>query len=56
MAITVLVSHRFSTVQMADLIVFIEAGHAVEVGRHDDLLAAGGRYAELFALQAAGYR
>jgi ATP-binding cassette, subfamily B, bacterial len=54
-AITVLVSHRFSTVQMAQLIIFIEAGHAVEVGSHDELVAAGGRYAELFALQAAGY-
>jgi ABC-type multidrug transport system fused ATPase/permease subunit len=52
----VLVSHRFSTVRMADLIVFIEAGRAVEAGGHDELLAAGGRYAELFGLQAAGYR
>ena len=51
-----LVSHRFSTVQMADLIIFIEAGQAVEVGRHAELIAAGGRYAELFALQAAAYR
>jgi ATP-binding cassette subfamily B protein len=55
-AITVLVSHRFSTVQMADLIIFIESGHAVEVGSHADLLAAGGRYAELFTLQAAAYQ
>jgi ATP-binding cassette subfamily B protein len=55
-AITVLVSHRFSTVQMADLIVFVEAGHAVEVGSHAALLAADGRYTELFNLQAAGYR
>jgi ATP-binding cassette subfamily B protein len=55
-AITVLVSHRFSTVRAADLIVYLEAGHAAEIGTHDDLLAAGGKYAELFELQAAGYR
>jgi ATP-binding cassette subfamily B protein len=55
-AVTVLVSHRFSTVQMAQLIIFIEAGQAVEVGSHASLVAAGGRYAELFALQAAGYQ
>jgi ATP-binding cassette subfamily B protein len=55
-AITVLVSHRFSTVQMADLIVFLERGQAVEAGSHEALLAAGGRYAELFHLQADGYR
>jgi ATP-binding cassette, subfamily B, bacterial len=55
-AITVLVSHRFSTVQMADLIIYIEAGHAVEAGSHEQLMATGGRYAELFAVQAAAYR
>ena len=55
-AITVLVSHRFSTVQMADLIIFIEAGQAVEVGSHERADGGGGRYAELFALQAAAYR
>ncbi|HVV21280.1 MAG TPA: ABC transporter ATP-binding protein [Pseudonocardiaceae bacterium] len=55
-AVTVLVSHRFSTVRMADLIIFVESGHAVEFGSHEELLAAGGRYAELFDLQAAGYR
>jgi ATP-binding cassette subfamily B protein len=54
--ITVLVSHRFSTVRMADLIIYVEAGRAAEVGSHDELLATGGRYAELFALQAQGYR
>jgi ATP-binding cassette, subfamily B, bacterial len=54
--ITLLVSHRFSTVRMADLIVYLEAGHAVEAGSHDDLMAAAGRYAELFTLQAEGYR
>ncbi|HEY3632482.1 MAG TPA: ABC transporter ATP-binding protein [Jatrophihabitantaceae bacterium] len=55
-AITVLVSHRFSTVLMADLIVYLEDGHAVEVGSHAELLGRGGRYAELFELQAAAYR
>jgi ATP-binding cassette subfamily B protein len=55
-AVTVLVSHRFSTVRMADLIIFVEAGHAIEFGSHEDLLARGGRYAELFDLQVAGYR
>jgi ATP-binding cassette subfamily B protein len=55
-AVTVLVSHRFSTVRMADLIIFVESGSAIEFGSHDDLLARGGRYAELFDLQAAGYR
>ncbi|HTC69232.1 MAG TPA: ABC transporter ATP-binding protein [Acidothermaceae bacterium] len=54
--ITVLVSHRFSTVRMADLIIYVEAGRAAEVGSHEELLATGGRYAELFALQAEGYR
>ena len=53
--VTVLVSHRFSTVRMADLIIFVDKGHAVEAGHHEDLLAAGGRYAELCALQAAAY-
>jgi ATP-binding cassette, subfamily B, bacterial len=54
--ITVLVSHRLSTVQMADLIVYLEDGRIVESGGHDELVAAGGRYAELFALQASAYR
>lgn len=45
-----------STVRMADLIIFVEEGRAVESGRHEDLLAAGGRYAELFALQAAAHQ
>jgi ATP-binding cassette subfamily B protein len=54
--ITVLVSHRFSTVRMADLIVVLHRGRVEEFGTHEDLLAAGGRYAELFELQARAYR
>jgi len=54
--ITLLVSHRFATVRMADLIVYLEEGHATEAGTHDELVAGGGRYAELFTLQASGYR
>jgi len=53
--ITVLVSHRFSTVRMADVIVVLHDGRIEEQGSHDDLLAAGGRYAELFRLQASRY-
>ena len=53
---SVFVSHRFSTVRMADLIVVLADGGVAEVGSHADLLAAGGRYAELFALQARAYR
>ena len=52
----VLISHRFSTVRMADRILVIENGQFVEIGSHEELLARGGRYAELFQLQAAGYR
>jgi ATP-binding cassette subfamily B protein len=54
--VTILVSHRFSTVHMADQIVVVEDGKVAEVGTHDELLAAGGTYAELFTLQAAAYR
>jgi ATP-binding cassette, subfamily B, bacterial len=54
--ITILVSHRFSTVRMADLIVVLDGAHVVEVGSHPDLMAAGGQYAELYDLQAAAYR
>ncbi|TDO33927.1 ATP-binding cassette subfamily B protein [Kribbella sp. VKM Ac-2527] len=54
--VTVLVSHRFSTVRMADLIVVMHNGRVEEVGSHEDLLAAGARYAELFELQARAYR
>jgi ATP-binding cassette, subfamily B, bacterial len=55
-AVTVLVSHRFSTVRMADLIVVVADGRVAELGSHTELMAAGGRYAELFALQAHAYR
>lgn len=54
--LTILVSHRFSTVRMADLIVVMDGARVVEFGTHDDLVAAGGQYAELFAIQAAAYR
>jgi ATP-binding cassette subfamily B protein len=52
----VIISHRFSTVRMADRILVLEAGRIEEIGTHEQLLAAGRRYAELFELQAAGYR
>ncbi len=54
--ITILVSHRFSTVRMADLIVVLDGAHLVEAGTHEDLLARGGAYAELYGIQAAAYR
>jgi ATP-binding cassette, subfamily B, bacterial len=52
----VIISHRFSTVRMADRIVVLDEGRVVEEGAHEDLVARGGLYAELFALQAEGYR
>jgi len=52
----VLISHRFSTVRMADHILVLEHGKILEQGSHEQLLAKGSRYAELFELQAAGYR
>ena len=54
--ITILVSHRFSTVRMADLIVVLDGARVVEVGSHEELMAKGGSYAELYGIQAAAYR
>jgi ATP-binding cassette subfamily B protein len=54
-AVTMLVSHRFSTVRMADVIVVVEGGQVREVGSHDELMARGGLYAELFTLQSSAY-
>lgn len=51
----VLISHRFSTVRMADVILFLEHGQRLEMGSHEELLELDGKYAELFHLQAAGY-
>lgn len=55
-AVTVLVSHRFSTVRMADLIVVVAGGRIEQAGSHDELMAAGGLYAELYRVQAESYR
>ncbi|MFB6455824.1 ABC transporter ATP-binding protein [Chitinophaga sp. Hz27] len=52
----VLISHRFSTVRMADRILVLEKGQMIELGSHEELLEKNGRYAELFHLQAAGYQ
>jgi ATP-binding cassette subfamily B protein len=54
--ITILVSHRFSTVRMADLIVVLDGSRVAEVGTHEELIAKGGQYAELYGIQAAAYR
>ena len=54
--ITVLVSHRFSTVRMADLIVVIDGARVVETGTHDELMQRAGLYADLYSLQASAYR
>jgi ATP-binding cassette, subfamily B, bacterial len=54
--ITILVSHRFSTVRMADLIVVLDGARVVEVGTHEALMAKGGQYSELYGIQAAAYR
>jgi ATP-binding cassette subfamily B protein len=55
-SITLLVSHRFSTVRMADLILVLDGARLVEAGSHEDLMARRGQYAELYAIQAAAYR
>jgi ATP-binding cassette, subfamily B, bacterial len=52
----VVISHRFSTVRMADRIVVLGGGKVIEQGTHEALVTAGGLYAELFEMQAAGYR
>ncbi len=52
----VLISHRFSTVRMAERILVLQGGELIDQGTHDELVARGGLYAELFGLQAAGYR
>ena len=52
----ILISHRFSTVRMADRIVVIQEGRIAEIGSHHDLLNQGGIYGQLFSLQAEGYR
>ena len=53
---TVLVSHRFSTVRMADVIVVLDGARVLEVGSHADLMAPGGRYAELYGIQSDAFR
>ncbi len=53
---TILISHRFSTVRMADQIIVLRDGTVVEQGSHEELMAQGGQYAQLFTLQAQGYR
>jgi ATP-binding cassette subfamily B protein len=55
-AITILISHRFSTVRMADLIVVLSGTKVAEVGTHDELMAKRGQYAELYGIQAKAYR
>lgn len=52
----VIISHRFSTVRMADTILFLELGKRLEMGSHEELMQLNGKYAELFALQARGYQ
>ena len=52
----IVISHRFSTVRVADRIAVLAGGHLSELGTHDQLMAVGGRYARLFELQAVGYR
>jgi ATP-binding cassette subfamily B protein len=54
--ITILVSHRFSTVRMADLIVVLDGARVIETGTHDQLMARDGRYADLYRIQARSYQ
>ncbi|HMB82062.1 MAG TPA: hypothetical protein VKI43_18430, partial [Vicinamibacterales bacterium] len=54
--ITVLVSHRFSTVRMASLIIVLDGARLVESGSHEELMATGGQYSQLYGIQAAAYR
>jgi ATP-binding cassette subfamily B protein len=54
--VTILVSHRFSTVRVADLIVVLDGSRVAQVGTHDELMARGGQYKELYEIQAAAYR
>ena len=54
--VTLLVSHRFSTVRMAGLIVVLDGAHLVEMGTHEELMTTGGQYSQLYAIQAAAYR
>ncbi|MGO8961082.1 MAG: ABC transporter ATP-binding protein, partial [Streptosporangiaceae bacterium] len=55
-SMTILVSHRFSTVRMADLIVVLDGARVAEIGTHEQLTARGGRYAELYRIQAQAYQ
>ena len=54
--ITILVSHRFSTVRMADRIVVLDGAKVAECGTHEQLMATGGPYSQLYGIQAAAYR
>ena len=54
--ITILVSHRFSTVRMAGLIVVLDGAKVAEVGTHEDLMQKGGQYSQLYGIQAAAYK
>ena len=53
--LAILISHRFSTVRMADTIIVLDKGEIIESGEHNDLMALSGQYANLFTTQAAGY-
>ncbi|MEO8078625.1 MAG: ABC transporter ATP-binding protein, partial [Acidobacteriota bacterium] len=54
--VTILVSHRFSTVRMADVIVVLDGARLVEAGTHEELMAQGGQYSQLYGIQAKAYR